>query len=144
MGTSIVLTYLLIAALALPVAWIAWWGVGSLAGGRRTEPAVPVPPPAPVRRGGFDRPYPADIGLMGRPGRITIYGAAGMRVETCDGPDSGGRCPRPLADGSVPCAGCLLALPAPIQGSRQWHIPSGYQACVVGTYAAYRSSGRTA
>lgn len=144
MGTGIVFTYLLIAAFAAPVLWLAWWGAGSLGGARRTGRPVPVAAQAPARRRSFDRPYPADLGFIGRRGMIAIYDGAGVQVETCKGPDSGGKCPRPLADGSVPCAGCVLALPAPIQGSRQWHIPSGYQACMAGTYAVYRQSGPTA
>ena len=140
MGTGIVFTYLLIAALAAPVLWLGWWAAGSVGETRRSGLAVPVPAQAPARRLGFDRPYPADLGLMGRRGQIAIYDAAGAQLETCKGPDSAGMCPRPLADGSVPCAGCLLALPAPVQGSRQWHIPSGYTACMVGSYAVYRQS----
>jgi len=140
MGTGIVFTYLLIAAVAAPLLWLAWWGAGSLGGTRRAGRAVPVRLETPARRHGFDRPYPADIGLIGQRARIAIYDTAGVQVETCKGPDSAGKCPRPLADGSVPCAGCLLALPASIQGSRQWHIPSGYQACLVGSYAAYRQT----
>jgi hypothetical protein len=32
----------------------------------------------------------------------------------------------------------MLSLPQPIRGSREWHIPAGYQSCLVGSYAAFR------
>ena len=144
MGTGIVFTYLLVVAVAAPVLWLAWWGAGSVAGNQHRH-AVRTVEAKPARRlGGFDRPYAADLGLVGRRDRIAIYDRSGAQVETCKGPDAKGRCPRPLADGSVPCAGCVLALPVPVEGSRQWHIPAGYRACVVGSYGVYRRPDPTA
>lgn len=140
MGLGIPFTLLAIAALLAPIAWVLWWGAGSLAGGR-----LAVAPPAPPRAqamGGrriLARPQPSDRALPGRPGAIAMYSLAnGRELGHCQGPDAEGRCPRPLADGSVPCAGCLLALPMAVRGSREWHVPNGYRACLVGGYAVYR------
>ena len=145
MATGVVLTYLAIAAVAAPILWIMWWGAGSIGrNGRARLVPAPVAAGQALAPAGMDRPYPADVALEGTRGRVTLYNARGVQVETCHGPDSAGRCPRPLADGSVPCAGCLLALPAAVQGSRQWHIPEGYRACMLGSYGAYRQAGPTA
>ena len=134
MGTGIVFVYLLIAALVAPVAWGLWWGFASIGGRTRVTPARRQ---APARHAA-SYPVPIDLALPVRPNAITVYRASGAEVITCQGPDAGGRCSRPLADGTVPCAGCLLALPRPLRGSLEWRIPAGYQACLVGSYAAFR------
>jgi hypothetical protein len=64
--------------------------------------------------------------------------ADGVETGGCNGPDHAGKCPRALADGTVPCAGCILSLPRPIRGSTEWHIPAGYQTCLVGSYEVFR------
>ncbi len=77
--------------------------------------------------------------LPWRAGAITVCRLKdGAQVDDCSGPDSVGRCPHLLADGTVPCAGAVLSLPMPIRGSAEWHIPAGYRACLVGSYAAFR------
>jgi len=47
------------------------------------------------------------------------------------------------ADGTVPCAGLLLALPRPVRGSIEWQIPAGYGACLLGGFGVFRQAGST-
>ena len=84
-------------------------------------------------------PTPIDMPLPRETGAIGIYAAAGTaELDRCRGADAEGDCPRPHADGTVACAGCVVVLPAAVRGSRAWAIPSGYRHCPVGSYAAYR------
>lgn len=84
-------------------------------------------------------PIPVDMPLPGRPREIAIYLARGaLEVDHCTGSDLTGRCPRPHADGTVACAGCIVVLPAAVRGSRAWEVPLASRECPVGTYAAYR------
>jgi hypothetical protein len=138
MGMGIAFTFLGLAALAAPVIWLVWFAADSV--GTRPR-AVPVPSP-----GGpsptpayFDYPLPADSRRPGRPDGITVYNLFGGAPKAyCEGPDARGACPITRPDGTVPCAGCLLVLPEPVRGSRDWHIPAGYRSCLVGSYATYR------
>ena len=92
-----------------------------------------------VMRSDFVRPHPIDMPLAGRTGGIVICRLSdGAEVGTCQGPNHAGKCPRPLDDGTVPCAGSALVLPLLIRGSREWHIPAGYRACFMGSYDVYR------
>ena len=146
MGIGIAFTYLVIAALAAPLLWLLWWGAGSLVGGRLQVSAVPTrgngAKNAVKVRSGFDYPRPADVTLPGRRGAVAIYRLTdATEIGTCHGPDHAGKCPRALADGTVPCAGSLLALPRPIRGSAEWHIPFGYRACLLGSYDVFRQAG---
>lgn len=144
MGIGIAFTFLLIAALVAPLLWVAWWAAGSLGGDGRMKPsAVTVRgdahADAAARRSRFERPRPADVSLPRRPGAISMYSRAGrMEVATCSGPDHAGRCPRTPAGGPVPCAGLVLSLPRPVGGSTEWHVPSGYRACMLGSYDVFR------
>lgn len=136
MASGFVFVYLGIAVLVAPVVWLVWWALDSVA----ARPAV-APPRVRVARPSKPvdpAPHAVDISLPTTGGRVTVYSAAGKKLSTCDGPDAGGRCSRPLADGSVPCAGCMLALPRPIRGSLDWQIPAGYQACLLGSYGVLR------
>ena len=135
---GVLILFLLAAAILAPILWVTWWGAGSIAGGRM-QPAVAPVQPAVVRSRPQPRPFPIDLTLASRRNAITVYNAAGSELATCPGPDAGGKCCRPLANGTVPCAGCLLALPLPIRGSFEWQIPSGYQACLVGSYDVFRA-----
>lgn len=147
MGSSVVFVYLVIAAVAAPFLWLMWSAADSLGGtGRLHATAAPIRSSevdAGARRTIFKQPQPADISLARPPsGAVTIHRLAdATRVDSCVGPDSSGRCPRALADGSVPCAGAVLALPCRIRGSAEWHIPSGYQTCLLGSYDAFRQEG---
>lgn len=141
-----VFAYFVLAALVAPVLWLAWWAIGSLGDARRLHPS---PMPSEGRdgkdlartRARFDFPRPADVRLRGVRGSVAMYGLEGSNLlATCSGPDRAGKCPRPLADGTVPCAGCVLALPQPIRGSVEWHIPVGYQACLLGSYDVFRQA----
>lgn len=139
MGSTMVFTYLLIAALVLPVTWAMWWGVASL--GRSARLSSAPAPSRPVRgvRPVFSLPQPADMTLPRRPGAVTIYRLSdGAEIGGCSGPDHAGKCPRALANGTVPCAGSVLALPRQIRGSAEWHIPSGYRTCLLGSYEVFR------
>jgi hypothetical protein len=139
MAIGIVFEYLFIAALLAPVAWLMWWGASSL--GDYSRPVVsPTPGPrTPKSRPSFSFPQPVDMSLPSHSRAITVCRVAdGAKIDACSGPDSGGKCPRTLANGTVPCAGSMLSLPQPIRGSREWHIPAGYQSCLVGSYAAFR------
>ena len=136
MGTGIVFVYLVIAAMVAPFVWVSWWAVASI--GRESAQKAPAPARAPVARPQRN-PFPLDLRLVSRPRAVTVYSAAGQEISTCPGPNADGRCSRPLGDGTVPCAGCLLALPQPIRGSFEWHIPSGYQSCLLGSYDVFRA-----
>lgn len=143
MGIGIAFTFLSIAALVSPLVWIAWWAAESL-GGNGHVALAPVPPRGEAqaglaaRRSGFERPRPADLSLPRRPAAITMYSRAGAELASCTGPDHSGRCPRTPAGGQVPCAGLVLSLPRPVGGSTEWHVPSGYRACMLGSYDVFR------
>ncbi|HSP08982.1 MAG TPA: hypothetical protein VLU92_05240 [Candidatus Dormibacteraeota bacterium] len=144
MGIGIAFTFFLIAALAAPFVWLAWWAAGSLGGdgGMKlsvtTAPAE-VDPRAAAARSRFQGPRPADISLPRRPGAISMYSRDGQReLGTCSGPDHAGRCPRTPAGDPVPCAGLVLSLPRPVGGSTEWGVPPGYRTCLVGSYDAFR------
>jgi hypothetical protein len=148
MGIGIVFTYLLMAALAAPLLWLMWWGVNSAGSraGRLNASAVPArgseAKTAAEMRSQFAFPRPVDVKLTTRRGTVTMYSLSdGKEIATCLGPNHAGKCPRPSADGIVPCAGCVLALPQPIRGSVEWHIPAGYQACLLGSYDVFRQAG---
>jgi hypothetical protein len=136
MATGFVFVYLAIAAIAFPLVWLMWWALDSFANRPlRPRPEMRIPPAA---RPAYATPHAVDVDLPVRPLEVTVYSASGAELSTCAGPDASGRCSRPLADGTVPCAGCLLALPRPVRGSLDWHIPSGYRACLLGSYSAFR------
>jgi hypothetical protein len=136
MGTGIVFVYLLIAALVAPLIWLLWWALDLFV----TRPARPVAAPRVPRSkdAAYTYPVAADVALPTRRSAVTVFSAKGTEMSTCPGPDAAGRCPRALADGTVPCAGHLLALPRPIRGSFEWAIPAGYQTCLLGSYDVYR------
>ncbi|MGA7910743.1 MAG: hypothetical protein WCC30_04255 [Candidatus Dormiibacterota bacterium] len=144
MGIGIGFTFLLIAALVAPLLWVAWWATGSLGGDGRMKVSVVTTRAATYKdataaRSRFERPRPADISLPFRPGAITMYSRARrLEVASCSGPDHAGRCPRTPAGGQVPCAGLVLSLPRPVGGSTEWHVPSGYRACMLGSYDVFR------
>jgi hypothetical protein len=143
MGIGIAFTFLLIAALVAPLVWIAWWVAGSLGGNGRVALAPVLPrgeagTGVAARRYAFERPRPADRNLPRRPAAITMYTGAGAELASCTGPDHSGRCPRTPAGGPVPCAGLVLSLPRPVAGSTEWHVPSGYRACMLGSYDVFR------
>jgi len=142
MGMGIAFTFIFLAALLAPVVWVIWWAADSA--GSRT-PAVASAPRARVRashgvtRPVFPYPQPADTRLPGRPDAITVYRqSAKSPASFCKGPDAAGGCPIANADGTVPCSGCTLVLPVAVRGSRDWTIPAGYRACLVGSYGALR------
>ena len=140
MGTGILFVYLLIAALVAPVVWVIWWGAGSIADSRRRpSAALAVATPAPARAT-FTFPEVVDLNLPSRTGEVVVYSPAGRELSSCPGPDSAGGCSRPVDDGTVPCSGCVLALPRPIRGSFEWQIPAHYKACLLGSYAAFRQA----
>lgn len=145
MAIGIVFVYLAIAALAAPLAWMLWWGADSVAGtGRLQEAAAPVRGARNVgpAQGRFGQPQPADFTLARHPREVTIHRLSdSAQVGACSGPDHSGKCPRAHADGTVPCAGTVLALPRPVRGSAEWHIPSGYRACMLGSYDVFRQAG---
>ena len=130
--------YFLIVALVAPVVWMIWWAVDSAFSGTRVAAVAPATPKTP-KPTSEDYPRPVDITLPRRRGAIAIYSLTDRaEIDSCRGADAGGRCPRPLADGTVACAGCLLALPASIRGSAEWQVPSGYKYCPVASYEVYR------
>jgi len=139
MAIGFVFEYLLIAALLAPVAWVMWWGASTL-GDRSRRVAMPARGArTPRSRPSFSFPQPVDMSLPTHSRAITVCRTSdGAKINACSGPDSAGRCPHALANGTVPCAGSMLSLPQPIRGSREWHIPAGYQSCLVGSYAAFR------
>lgn len=147
MGSGFVFVYLVIAALAAPLVWLLWWGADSLGGVRPLHATA-----APIRgsearnrvtaQSFFKQPQPADISLARPSGAVTIHRLSdAAQIGVCAGPDSCGKCPRALVDGTVPCAGAVLALSRRIRGSAEWHIPSGYQACLLGSYDVFRQAG---
>ena len=148
MGIGIAFTFLLIATLVAPLVWIAWWAAGSFGGNGRVALAPAVPSRkagtgVATRRSAFERPRPADLSLPRRTSSIAMYTGAGAELASCSGPDHSGRCPRTAAGGAVPCAGLVLSLPRPVSGSTEWHIPSGYRACMLGSYDAFRQPAGT-
>jgi hypothetical protein len=139
MGIGVVFLLLVIATAVAPFVWATWWVVASVGGSSR--PAVPEPVVVPIRkaRSNFAFPQPADLSLPRRRGAIAIFRLSdGAEIGSCTGPDEAGKCPRAAADGTVPCAGCMLSLPQPVRGSGEWHIPAGYQSCLVGSYQVFR------
>lgn len=138
MATGFVFVYLLIAALVAPIVWVIWWGAGSVADSRRRPAAaLAVAHPSPARPV-FKFPEVVDLNLPSRGGAVVWYSPSGRELSTCLGPDRAGKCPRPDDDGTVPCSGCVLALPRPIRGSFEWQIPADYRACLLGSYAVFR------
>jgi len=127
-----------------PFVCVAWWAAGSLGdGGRMTRfPATAraeLDPSDNAARSRFERPRPADLSLPRRPAAITMYSRLRrVEVASCSGLDHSGRCPRTPAGGPVPCAGLVLSLPRPMGGTTEWHVPSGYRACVLGSYDVFR------
>lgn len=92
-----------------------------------------VPVPVPVR---------AQTPLPGDRHRIRVFRASDWKeIGSCAGATGDGRCSQPGEGGSVPCAGCVIVLPMPVEGSVQWHIPASYRGCFPGSYAAYTHSG---
>jgi hypothetical protein len=140
MGLLIVFTFLFIAALAAPFVWVAWWGTDSFVGEGLRPAAAPVRrPDAATVTARFERPHAADLRLARLAKAIAVYRPGDRAAaESCQGPDATGRCPRRLADGTVPCAGMVLSLPRPVRGSTEWSIPAGYDACLVGGYGVFR------
>jgi hypothetical protein len=136
MATGFVFVYLGIAVLVAPIVWLLWWALDRIA----TRPASAhassrVPPPA---RPAYAAPHAVDVSLAVHPGTVTVYSTTGREPSTCEGPDAVGKCSRPLADGTVACAGCVLALPRPIRGSFEWQIPAAYRTCLLGSYSVFR------
>lgn len=127
------------AALVAPFVWAMWWGVAALGGSARLSTAVA--PSQQVRRARSNVAFaqPVDMSLPRHPRAIAICRPSdGAEIGNCGGPDHAGKCPRALSDGTVPCAGCLLSLPRLIRGSAEWHIPPGYQTCLLGSYEVFR------
>jgi hypothetical protein len=94
-----------------------------------------------VRRApsGFSFPQPSDMCLPRYPRAIAVCRPSdGAEFGRCIGPDLAGQCPVALAHGTVPCSGSVLSLPRPIRGSTEWHIPSGYRTCLLGSYEVFR------
>lgn len=146
MASGVAFVYLVIAALVAPLLWLAWWAADSLSGAGRLQART-----API--GGsqarnpkawnslFRSPQPSDLGLARTSGVVTIHRLSdAAQIGACVGPDSAGRCPRALDDGTVPCAGAVLALPRRIRGSAEWHIPTGYHTCLLGSYDVFRQA----
>lgn len=130
--------YLLLIGLVAPVLWVAWWAVDSVFASPRVVGSVGPIAKSPKPRK-FDYPRPIDLTLPRRQGSIAIYSLNGRtEIDRCHGADASGKCPRATADGTVACAGSLLALPAPIRGSAEWQIPSDYKVCPVASYDVYR------
>lgn len=139
MGTGIVFTFLLLAAMVAPVVWLMWWVLASVGAPGRliVSPAASAPAGAPRAR--LAVPQPTDMDMPGLAGAIAVYRVSdGAQTGACQGPDAAGKCPRLLADGTVPCAGHMLSLPVRVRGSRDWQIPAGYQSCLVGSYEVFR------
>lgn len=139
MGIGILFFYLLIAAVLAPVVWLTWWGATSLGDPARVRTAPAPPPKNPRADSRFSIPQPVDLALPRYSKAVAICRLKdGAEVDGCSGPDHAGKCPRALADGTVSCAGSVLSLPRPIRGSTEWHIPSGYRACLLGSYEVFR------
>jgi hypothetical protein len=138
MGIGVVFLVLLMAAAIAPLGWVIWWAATSV-GSTRPSFATAVVEPVRKARLDFAFPQPADLSLPRRPRAIGIFRLSdGAEIGSCSGPDHAGKCPRATADGIVPCAGCMLSLPQPVRGSGEWHIPSGYKSCLVGSYQVFR------
>jgi hypothetical protein len=138
MDMGIVLVFFVMAALLLPPLWAVWWALDSIGGG--SPRLVSAPRAATAARPYVSFPTAVDVTLPSRRNAVTIYTARGREITTCAGPDAVGKCPRPLEDGTVPCSGCLLALPRPIRGSFEWQIPAGYSSCLLGSYSVFRQT----
>lgn len=142
MDFGIVIVVVVLAAILAPLFWAVWWAVDSLGSPRVAIPAAVGPTPKPPARR-IDYPVAVDSRLPGRPDAITVYTASAQAPKSfCAGPDAAGRCPIALSDGTVPCAGCVLVLPQPVRGSRDWQIPRDFQTCLVGSYSLYRQAAR--
>ena len=144
MGIGIAFTFIGLAVLLIPVAWLIWWAADSV-GNRPVHAMVTVAAPPRARRVRYPHPEPVDLRLPSRPDLITVYRAVNSTPEyVCHGPDAAGRCPIAHGDGTVPCAGHTIVLPAAVRGSRDWQIPEGYTSCLVGSYGAFRQQQPTA
>jgi hypothetical protein len=138
MGIGIAFTFIGLVLLLVPVAWLVWWAADSM-GNRPVHAAVAVPSVPRAVRTRFQYPEPVDLRLPSRPDLITVYRAVNAKPEyVCHGPDATGGCPIAHADGTVPCAGHTIVLPAAIRGSRDWQIPNGYTTCLAGSYGVFR------
>jgi hypothetical protein len=139
MGTGIVFTFLVIAAVISPLIWLLWWGMASVGAPNRLVIASMPSSPARGPRTSRAVPQPTDMNLPRLAGAIAVCRLSdGAEIATCKGPDAAGKCPRALADGTVPCAGFMLSLPRRVRGSSEWQIPAGYQSCLVGSYEVFR------
>jgi hypothetical protein len=139
MGTGIVFTFPLIAALLAPAVWVVWWAFASVGGVNRFSTAPAQAKTARRAPSSFSFPQAADMSLARYPRAIAVCRLSdGAEVGRCGGPDLAGKCPRVLADGTVPCSGSVLSLPRPIRGSTEWHIPCGYRTCLLGSYEVFR------
>jgi hypothetical protein len=139
MGGGTVFTFLLIAALLAPAVWVVWWAFASLGGLNRFSSAPAQTETARTAPSGFSFPQPSDMCQPRYPRAIAVCRPSdGAEVGRCIGPDLAGQCPAALADGTVPCSGSVLSLPRPIRGSTEWHIPSGYRTCLLGSYEVFR------
>jgi len=142
MGTLFI--YLLIAALLAPLVWVMWWAVASPGGSARLRTAPAKKQHVARPRSSFSFPQPVDMALRRHSGATAIsWFSHGAETGGCIGPDQTGKCPRVLADGTVPCAGLVLSLPRLIRGSAEWHIPFGYQTCLPGSYEVFRQPAVT-
>lgn len=131
---------LLIAVAVLPLLWFAWFAAESAFRGAKVVTAA-GPTLRTTKRPSFDYPRAVDVTLPRRPRTLIIYSPTERtELDSCRGADAAGKCPRTLADGTVACAGSLLALPAPIRGSAEWQIPVGYKTCPVASYDVYRQA----
>lgn len=132
--------YFLIVAGVLPLLWIAWWAADSVFRSPRAVHEV-VPAPKGPKAPSYDYPRAVDMTLPRRRGAVSIYSLQERaEVDSCHGADVTGRCPRATADGTVACAGLLLALPMRIRGSAEWQIPNGYKVCPIASYEVYRQT----
>jgi hypothetical protein len=139
MSIGFVFVWLLIAAMIAPLVWVFWWAAASVGGSARPGIATLLVEPVRKPRLEFAFPQPADLSLPRHPRAIAICRLSdGAEIASCNGPDRAGRCPRAAADGTVPCAGSMVSLPQPVRGSGEWHIPSGYKTCLVGSYQVFR------
>jgi hypothetical protein len=139
MGIGVVFLLLLIAAMIAPFVWAMWWAAASVGGSARPSIVRAVVEPVRKPRSSFAFPQPADLSLPRHLRAIAICRLSdGAEIGSCDGPDRYGKCPRATADGTVPCAGSMLSLPQPVRGSAEWHIPTGYKTCLVGSYQVFR------
>jgi hypothetical protein len=136
---GIIPVFLVVGALLIAPVWGMWWALASF-GGRNSRLAIPSPATTAHVRPYVPFPTAIDATLPSRSNAVTIYSARGREIATCAGPNATGKCPQPLEDGSVPCSGCLLALPRPIRGSFEWQIPTGYSSCLLGSYSAFRQA----